>query len=581
MKKVLFMGAIAAMLLGTASCSNDMEPAMGDNTVQFTIELPGAIESRAISDGLTANKLTVAVYDANGNELTDLKVNKDIPHQTTVEFKLVKGQTYSFAFWAQAEDAPYSFSTATKTVTVDYGEGKVDCNNESRDAFYAYKTYEVTGPVNETIKLTRPFAQLNFGADDLEDAVKAGITPSESQVVVSKVGTAFNLATGKTEGEQENVTFKLAAIPTDTDPKYVVGENEYGKLVVNNKDYGWLAMNYFLAPGDDAIIEATMTVKTNKADVVVPATNVPVKKNHRTNIVGSLFTEDANFNVIIDEQFDADFNIYENYKVYNVDEDANFAEILNEINTNQPERVVINIADGAKLTYTIPSARYAMIDENNTKTKEISFIGAGKEQSILHVDGNGVSGIKITNGANVIFRNLTLTDDTRYNYENGNNAWEFAYLELQGNMFFENVKISDGVQTEGNDSQMTFCDCDFISDGNSKRNPEKQSDEYAIWISSGLVKFTNCTFTGFRAAKIHNCYGTVVRNVYFKKCNFHDISKKPGVVIGKITAPSIVSIVDCQFINTQPGDQGKYKYESDTDISAFNLIDENNLVQHD
>ena len=44
MKKLLFLGAMAAMLLGTASCSNDMEPAMTDDgTVQFTIELPGNV----------------------------------------------------------------------------------------------------------------------------------------------------------------------------------------------------------------------------------------------------------------------------------------------------------------------------------------------------------------------------------------------------------------------------------------------------------------------------------------------------------------------------------------------------------
>ena len=296
MKKFLFMGAIAAMLLGTASCSSDMEPEMTDGTVQFKVELPGAIDSRTISDGTTANKLAVAVYDSEGNELTDLsltgtKVVTMSDKTATVTFKLVKGQTYSFAFWAQADGAPYTFNTASKTINVDYGDGKVACNNESRDAFYAYKTYEVTGPVNETIKLTRPFAQLNFGADDLAAAAKAGITPSQSQVVVSKVGTAFNLATGATSGEKDDVTFTLAAIPTD-------------QLKVQDKTYGWMAMNYFLAPGDDAIISATMTVKTNKADVVVPATNVPVKKNHRTNIVGSLFTEDANFNVIIDERFD-------------------------------------------------------------------------------------------------------------------------------------------------------------------------------------------------------------------------------------------------------------------------------------
>ena len=58
MKKFLFLGALAAMLLGTASCSNDMEPAMTDDgTVQFTIELPGNVDSRAIADGLTATKL--------------------------------------------------------------------------------------------------------------------------------------------------------------------------------------------------------------------------------------------------------------------------------------------------------------------------------------------------------------------------------------------------------------------------------------------------------------------------------------------------------------------------------------------
>ena len=63
MKKILFFGMMAALLLGTAACSSDMEPSMGDDMVRFTIELPGNIDSRAISDGLTANKLTVAVYD--------------------------------------------------------------------------------------------------------------------------------------------------------------------------------------------------------------------------------------------------------------------------------------------------------------------------------------------------------------------------------------------------------------------------------------------------------------------------------------------------------------------------------------
>ena len=264
-----------------------------DGTVQFTIELPGNIDSRAIADGMTADQLTVAVYDAEGNELTQLKVEKEIPHQTTVEFKLVKGQTYSFAFWAQADGAPYTFNTANKTVNVSYENAK--SNDEARDAFYAYKTVTVNGPLSETIYLTRPFAQLNYGADDMAAAIAAGVTVTQSAVTVNHAANAFNLATGESTGDVE-VTFTKEVLPND--PSF---------LTVNEIPYNWMAMNYFLVPNNQATIETSLQLfeegATNPVrEITVP--NVPVQINHRTNIVGSLFTEDVNFNVIIDERFD-------------------------------------------------------------------------------------------------------------------------------------------------------------------------------------------------------------------------------------------------------------------------------------
>ena len=294
MKKILFFGAMVALLLGTAACSSDMEPSMGDNMVRFTIEMPGNIDSRAISDGLTANKLTVAVYDEQGNELPDIRVNKDIPHQTTVEFKLVKGQKYSFAFWAQAEGAPYTFDTETKTVNVSYTDAK--SNDEKRDAFYAYRAdLTVNGPIEEVVVLTRPFCQLNYGASDYADAIKAGITATQSAVTVNHAATSFNLSNGATDGDVE-ATFTQEVLPNDPET-----------LVVNETDYQWMAMNYFLVPNNQATIETSLQLYEEDAtvpvrDITVP--NVPVQKNHRTNIVGNLFTEDVNFLVIIDERFD-------------------------------------------------------------------------------------------------------------------------------------------------------------------------------------------------------------------------------------------------------------------------------------
>ena len=294
MKKILFFGALVAMLLGTAACSSDMEPSMGDDMVRFTIELPGNIDSRAISDGTTANKLTVAVYDDQGNELSDIRVNKDIPHQTTVEFKLVKGQKYSFAFWAQAQGAPYTFDTANKTVNVSYTDAK--SNDEKRDAFYAYRAdLTVTGPMSETIYLYRPFCQLNYGASDYADAIKAGVNATKSAVTVNHAATSFNLATGATDGDVA-VTFTQEILPNDP-----------ATLTVEDKTYQWMAMNYFLVPSNEATIETSLRLYEDGnanavRDITVP--NVPVQKNHRTNIVGNLFTEDVNFLVIIDERFD-------------------------------------------------------------------------------------------------------------------------------------------------------------------------------------------------------------------------------------------------------------------------------------
>ena len=94
MKKILFLGAMAAMLLGTASCSSDMEPAMGGETpVSFSVSLGDDIDSRTISDGLKANQLKFAVFE-NGTEITALAQKVPVANkQATVTTRLVKGHT--------------------------------------------------------------------------------------------------------------------------------------------------------------------------------------------------------------------------------------------------------------------------------------------------------------------------------------------------------------------------------------------------------------------------------------------------------------------------------------------------------
>ena len=354
MKKLLFLGAMAAMLLGTASCSNDMEPAMTDDgTVQFTIELPGNVDSRAnISDGLTATELQVAVYKEDGTHL-NLDQTVTMSNKTaTVTFKLVKGLTYKFAFWAQKPGCEaYAFDASTGKVTVDYS--KAVANVDDGDAFSNTATLTVTGPMTETIYLYRPFAQLNYG-DVMEDyaaAMAAGIDFAKTAVTVKQVATSFDIMNQTTASDNlVDVTWPAAASAI---------ANE--ELNVENVDYKWLSMCYFLVPSDQANVETELSLLNTAGTAfnTIKVSNVPVQKNHRTNILGNLFTDDVNFNIIIDERFDQpDNNIFYPYLT-----DA--AAIAEAIKT---PGAVVNVAPGMELELDLRTvAEGVTINGNKSK----------------------------------------------------------------------------------------------------------------------------------------------------------------------------------------------------------------------
>ena len=286
--KKLFLAMLAIVTVFATSCQKEVG---GDNaTVSFNIGTP-KIATRAFSDGTTATVLQYAVYDAEGNELTDFTVTDGIIHgSTVVNFNLVTGNTYSVIFWAAAETAPYVIDFAQKTMTVDYAKEKTLCNDESRDAFFAYHTFTVTGAQTETIELKRPFAQINIGTNDYAEAAKAGYEPTKSSVKVNSVFTTFNFVDGTVSGET-TVTYDYADIVKDSFP--VVG-------------YEYLAMNYVLVAAEKTVVDiefAHTAVDTSMAKTRTVG-SVPVQRNYRTNIYGKLLTSDVEINVVIEPEYE-------------------------------------------------------------------------------------------------------------------------------------------------------------------------------------------------------------------------------------------------------------------------------------
>ena len=208
---------------------------------------------------------------------------------------LVQDQKFNLVFWAQNEACgAYSWDDLKK-INVDYGKF-TDDQKDVYDAFYAVLPDVEGDGQPKTVRLYRPFAQVNFCATELQTTL-GPITLSGNTVTVSEVATTFNTRTGLGENPAANVAFS-------TDAGFVEDQT----IEVDSQSFHWVAMNYLLVASPS--VENPSVNVTVKADFVTnfgtvhhDVFNVPVQRNYRTNIVGDLFTTGAKLNIIVDPGF--------------------------------------------------------------------------------------------------------------------------------------------------------------------------------------------------------------------------------------------------------------------------------------
>lgn len=288
---------IAAAALLVTSCNDEMDNGLktGDEgTVTFTAQLPSEMGTRAFADGLTAKHLQYAVYEAGqstplkvfGDETTVVGEAEMVNLKKSVTLKLTSGKSYDVIFWADATtDSPYTFNPASREVSVDYS--KVNNNSDNCDAFFKKETITVSGNQSVDVKLTRPFAQVNIGTDDFDAAKASGLEVTQTEVVAKAFAT-LNLATGEVSDEADR-TFTMKAIPTASDGEFPVAGG-----------YKYLSMDYLLVGADKATVDVAFNYGGPQSRTF---TNVPVQRNYRTNIYGSLLTNTTDFNVVIEPAF--------------------------------------------------------------------------------------------------------------------------------------------------------------------------------------------------------------------------------------------------------------------------------------
>lgn len=305
MKKNYFLSALAvgAMLL-SASCSQEETPAPAqDGNIRFNVSVPGEIMTKAMfGTGELALNLNYAIYEAGQTQVLREGTGSFVGLHSSIDVNLPIGKAYDIVFWASAPGAPYTFSAADQTVTVDYSA--MNAYSDTYDGFFKAENgfVIVAGQKDYNIVLRRPFAQLNIGARDFEDATEFNLDFSTTSVGVNNVYTTLNLISGAVSNPV-NVNFNDIARPA--------ADYEF-PLVNVPYTYQYLSMNYLLVEE-----KSNHTVTFNVADASYPEqtfTDIPLQRNHRTNIYGQILTSPASFDIVIDPLFEnPDYNVEEEY----------------------------------------------------------------------------------------------------------------------------------------------------------------------------------------------------------------------------------------------------------------------------
>ncbi len=376
MKKYFFssLALVAMMFAGTSCSSEEVAPVTGESTVTLSVTLPDGIQSRAFGDGTTAQKLTMLVLDDKNQALpvftgtNPTVLSTDINLTKQVTLRLAAGKTYKVVCWAAAEGAPYTFNTATRTVTANY-EGALT-GDEKLDAFYAAQDITVTGNATETVKLYRPFAQLNIGTNDLAAAKAAGFDAKTVKVTVPTY-KSLNLVTGAVEaGDPVAVPFGEGVLPTgETFPK---------------AGYDYLSMNYLLMSADKQLVDLEFTVKAADGSTrTLPVSAVPVQRNYRTNIYGSLLTNSVNINVEIVPAFEEP-----DYEMDDV------ARVVAALSAGHSVKLDKDLTPGKTMAIDLKDGASVTLDLNGHTIANTTDVWSGNDWSLISVRGNGTLTIK-------------------------------------------------------------------------------------------------------------------------------------------------------------------------------------------
>lgn len=269
---------IAAVLLSVSCNKSEMQFDDSVFTLDYTASLAGPA-TRAIGDGSNVDKMVYAIFDEN-----DAQVKKEVVDKNGDRFSfspaLYYGKKYKVVLFAYKEGA-YNVRDINAVTRL--------LNGKDADAFKHQETVMITQdgklsingeePVAATtrnVTLTRPFAQLAVGTENLEDLTKSDVT--KVQVTVKNY-------------DNGDLSYEMEVDFTSTDT-----------FVAASKTYYCVSVNY-LSPTDLKTVEIQLKKNDNTVVRTIECKDVPLNANKKTQIYGNLVKDELTFNVTVNAGF--------------------------------------------------------------------------------------------------------------------------------------------------------------------------------------------------------------------------------------------------------------------------------------
>ena len=496
-KNLLKSITFAALALVAGACAKEQVASGDGETVEmtFNVDVPETtITTKGLSDAAQVDELVFQVFLTSKTK--DEKkhfVNTPVPELTqvvpvvdkkaTVRVNLVKGQRYSYAFWAQSKGTGYYDTSDLRAVKMN--TDKVKANDPKMDAFYWFREGETASKsYSGYVKLYRALAQINFGAKALDrsDALQA----TASSVTLSKAPDIFHPFWKTSEGEG-SITYANNAVVSDE--KLVIGKEP------DKTEYDYLATAYVFAnkENDNILIDASAKITLsngNTTTIAVP--NAPIQVNYRTNILGDLLNVEGVWNITVVDKFENNGDrIYDS--VSSALQEGGAVTLTEDYSASKSSGVVIKMNKVSSLDlngYTFKNEKGTALDVRGSLT----INGSGKVLCEGPV-GEAHAAVFVEDGGKVVI------NDGYYYSKNGNSCIYVQAGKVTGNtitiggevkpLYYGGgiVEINGGV-FEAEASKFVLNQNDYIE------------NESCFSVKGGI-------FVGFNPAEVNECHGKV------------------------------------------------------------------------